>query len=208
MRTRSLGTVRAGTHVVGTPSFSKGWNPRGRHPGFLRGLGPETECPCQVCARSVAQVCPTLCDPMDCSPPGSSGLGFSRQECWSGLPRPPPGDLPDPGMEARSPPSPALQPDSSPAGPPVKPVLCKKRRLKKRKPPGRREAKQQPRQAAKNTSFFAPSPRRLDCRATGGHASSQRAGWGMGRPASPRRKASSGTSPAWSTAPAARGQRR
>ena len=30
-------------------------------------------------------------------------MGFSRQECWSGLPFPPPGDLPDPGIEPRSP---------------------------------------------------------------------------------------------------------
>ena len=35
--------------------------------------------------------------------------GFSRQECWSGLPCHPPGDLPDPGME---PAAPALQADS------------------------------------------------------------------------------------------------
>ena len=34
------------------------------------------------------QSCPTLCDPMDCSPPGSSVHGFSRQEYWSGLPCP------------------------------------------------------------------------------------------------------------------------
>ena len=32
----------------------------------------------------VAQSCPTLSDPMDCSPPGSSVHGFSRQEYWSG----------------------------------------------------------------------------------------------------------------------------
>ena len=32
------------------------------------------------------QSCTTPCDPMDCSPPGSSVLGFSRQEYWSGLP--------------------------------------------------------------------------------------------------------------------------
>ena len=32
----------------------------------------------------VAQSCPTLCDPMDCSLPGSSSMGFSRQEDWSG----------------------------------------------------------------------------------------------------------------------------
>ena len=36
-------------------------------------------------------------------------MGFSRQECWSGLPCPPPGDLPDPGMEHEPPVSPALQ---------------------------------------------------------------------------------------------------
>ena len=30
-------------------------------------------------------------------------LGFSRQECWSGLPCPPPGDLPNPGVELESP---------------------------------------------------------------------------------------------------------
>ena len=35
-------------------------------------------------------------------------VGVSRQECWSGLPRPPPGDLPDPGTEPASLMSPAL----------------------------------------------------------------------------------------------------
>ena len=35
-------------------------------------------------------------------------MGFSRQECWSGLPCPPPGDLPDPGIEIVSLMSPAL----------------------------------------------------------------------------------------------------
>ena len=30
-------------------------------------------------------------------------MAFSSQECWSGLPSPSPGDLPDPGIEARSP---------------------------------------------------------------------------------------------------------
>ena len=40
--------------------------------------------------------------------------GFSRQEFWSGLPRPPPGDLPNPGIKPRSP---ALQEDSLPHDP-------------------------------------------------------------------------------------------
>ena len=45
-------------------------------------------------------------------PPGSSlSMEFSMQEYWSGLPCPPPGDLPDPGNEPRSP---ALQADSFP----------------------------------------------------------------------------------------------
>ena len=45
-------------------------------------------------------------------------LGFSRQEYWSGLPCPPPGDLPNPGIEPRSP---TLQVDSLPSEPPGKP---------------------------------------------------------------------------------------
>ena len=36
------------------------------------------------------QSCPTLCDPIDGSLPGSASLGFSRQEHWSGLPFPSP----------------------------------------------------------------------------------------------------------------------
>ena len=54
------------------------------------------------------QLCLTLCDPVDCSPPGSSVQGFSRQENWRGLPCPPPGDLPDPETEPTSLTSPAL----------------------------------------------------------------------------------------------------
>ena len=44
-------------------------------------------------------LCPTPCDPKGYSPPGSSVMGFSGQEYWSGLPCPPPGDLPDPGIQ-------------------------------------------------------------------------------------------------------------
>ena len=45
----------------------------------------------------VAKLCLTLCDSTDSSPTGSSVLWFPRQEYWSGLPCPSPGDLPDPG---------------------------------------------------------------------------------------------------------------
>ena len=69
----------------------------------------KTVCHAWVCAKSL-QLCPTLCDAMDCSLPAPLSMGFSRQEYWSGLPCPPPGDLPDPGIE---PGSPAWQVDSS-----------------------------------------------------------------------------------------------
>ena len=45
--------------------------------------------------------------------------GFSRQEYWSGLPFPSPGDLLDPGIELGSP---ALQADALTSEPPVKPI--------------------------------------------------------------------------------------
>ena len=60
------------------------------------------------------QSCPTLCDPVDCSLPGSLSMGFSRQVYWSGLPFPSPGDLPHPRIKPASPVSPALQVDSLP----------------------------------------------------------------------------------------------
>ena len=45
------------------------------------------------------------CDPRDCSPPGSSVHGILQAKMleWSGLPCPPPGHLPDPGMEPAPP---------------------------------------------------------------------------------------------------------
>ena len=69
------------------------------------------------------QSCPTLCHPMDCGPPGSSGHGDSpRQEYWSGLPCPPPGGLPDPGIEPVSLTSLAWQVGSLALVPPGKPI--------------------------------------------------------------------------------------
>ena len=43
--------------------------------------------------------CLTLCSSMDHSPQASLFTGFSRQEYWSRLSCPPPGDLPDSGIE-------------------------------------------------------------------------------------------------------------
>ena len=42
-------------------------------------------------AAKSLQLCPTLCNPIDGSPPDSPSLGFSRQEHWSGLPFASPG---------------------------------------------------------------------------------------------------------------------
>ena len=72
-----------------------------------------------ICIQSVmclvAQSCPTLCDPVDCRLQPARFLcpqGFSRQDYWSGLPYPPPGDFPNPGIKPRSP---ASQADSLPS---------------------------------------------------------------------------------------------
>ena len=73
----------------------------------------------------------TLCDPMDCSLPGSSVHGIFQARIVEWLPFPSPGDLPDPGIE---PTSPAVQMDSLPLshqGTPydkdVYNIRCKKR---------------------------------------------------------------------------------
>ena len=65
----------------------------------------------------VTQSCPTLWDLMDCSPQAPLSMEFSRQEYWSGLPFFSPGDLPNSGIEPRSP---VLQGDSLPSEPPGK----------------------------------------------------------------------------------------
>ena len=62
--------------------------------------------------NEVAQSYPTLSDPMDCSPPGSSIHGILQARILESFPSP--GDLPDPGIQPRSP---ALQVDSLPAKP-------------------------------------------------------------------------------------------
>ena len=64
----------------------------------------------QLCVRVlVTQSCPTLCDPMDCSSPGSSVHGISQARILESVAFPSPGDLPNPGIELRSS---ALQADS------------------------------------------------------------------------------------------------
>ena len=57
----------------------------------------------------VAKSCPTRATPWTVAHQAPLSMEFSRQEYWSGLPFPSPGDLPDPGIKSRSP---ALQADS------------------------------------------------------------------------------------------------
>ena len=76
------------------------------------------EC-CNYSESEVTQSCPTLRDPWTVAHQAPLSMGFSRQEYWSGLPFPSPGDLPDPGIELRSP---TLQADAVTSAPPGKPL--------------------------------------------------------------------------------------
>ena len=86
-----LGSV-SGPHVP-PEKMCRGWKPSPSQ--LLLTASPLTishGCPGSSAAAAAAakslQLCPTLCDPIDGSPPGSLSLGFSRQEHWSGLPFP------------------------------------------------------------------------------------------------------------------------
>ena len=68
-----------------------------------------------------SRTCLTLCDSWTAACPAPLSIEFSRQEYWSGLPFPYPGDLPNSGIKLRSP---ALQADSLPAEPQGKPGGC------------------------------------------------------------------------------------
>ena len=61
-----------------------------------------------TCCAKLLQSCQTLYDPMDCSLPGSSVHGDSPGKILQWVAMPPPRDLPHPGMESKSPMSPAL----------------------------------------------------------------------------------------------------
>ena len=74
------------------------------------------------CCGLVAKLCSTLVIPWAIAHQAPPSMGFPRQEYWSELPLPSPGDLPKPGIE---PVSPALQADSSPVNHPesLQPVV-------------------------------------------------------------------------------------
>ena len=71
---------------------------------------------------SVAQSCLTLYDPMGGVHQAPLFMEFSRQEYWSGLPLPTPGDLPDSGMELSSLAAPALVGRFVTTAPPGEPI--------------------------------------------------------------------------------------
>ena len=71
------------------------------------GLRPWWKSESTFCMLSCCRVCPTVwpygsCDPMVTARQAPLSTGFSRQEYWSGLPFPSPGDLPDPGTKTGS----------------------------------------------------------------------------------------------------------
>ena len=71
----------------------------------------------KVKVKSLSRVRPSV-TPWTAAFQAPLSMGFSRQEYWSGLPLPSPGDLPNPGIK---PGSAALQADSLPSEPPGKP---------------------------------------------------------------------------------------
>ena len=61
-----------------------------------------------MCACEITSIVSNSLQPYDCTCHVPLSMGFFRQEYWSGLVCPPPGDLPDPGFEPKSLMSPAL----------------------------------------------------------------------------------------------------
>ena len=59
-------------------------------PFYLAGRSIAVNPAAAAAAAKSLQSCPTLCDPIDGSPPGSAAPGILRQEHWSGLPFPSP----------------------------------------------------------------------------------------------------------------------
>ena len=95
---------------VGSMYYSMISRPQGIPSTLIELPGPAfpTCMPMCIHAQSL-QLCPTVCDPMDCIRQASPSVGFCRQEYWSGLPCPAPGDLPNPGIKPTSAVAPALQ---------------------------------------------------------------------------------------------------
>ena len=94
-------------------------NPLNQKGFFLQGVNQTFSIDSES-EREVAQSCPTLWDPVDCSPPGSSVHGILQARILEWVAISFSRDLPDPGIEPRSP---ALQADALTSEPPGKPSI-------------------------------------------------------------------------------------
>ena len=90
--------------------------PRSIHTKINQCPGVDLQDHSEVKVKSLSRV-RLFASPWPVAYQASPSVGFSRQECWSGLPFPSPGDLPDPGIE---PGSPALQANALLSEPPGK----------------------------------------------------------------------------------------
>ena len=89
----------------------------------------------------------------------SLSMGFSRQEYWSGLPFPSPGDLPNPGIK---PESPVLQADTLPSEPPGKPPSRRKEIIKLKLEINQKETKETIAKINKTKSWFFEKINKID----------------------------------------------
>ena len=89
---------------------------------FLKECKNKTTSPAKVKVKSLSRV-RLFATPWTVAYEAPPSMGFSRQEYWSGLPCPPPGDLPDSGIEHTSVRSPVLADSSQLALPPGKPKM-------------------------------------------------------------------------------------
>ena len=103
-----------------TPEWLTDWETRGWFwpPGIWPQREPSTTGEWRRVKVSVTQSCPTLCNPVDCSPPGSSVDGILQARILEWVAVPSPGHLPHPGIKPRPP---ALQADSLLSEPPGRP---------------------------------------------------------------------------------------
>ena len=87
--------------------------------GFKKGIGNVNLTIDKVKVKSLSHVW-LFATPWTVAYQAPPSMVFSRQEYWSGMPFPSPGDLPNPGIEPRSP---ALQADALPSEPPEQPIV-------------------------------------------------------------------------------------
>ena len=96
------------------------------HGGVLKGSNIQlSQHPLGHTVFLCAHLCPSLCDSLDSALQAPLSMESSRHEYWSGLPFPPPGDLPDAGIELTSLVSPALTGRFFTIEPPTKPAFTR-----------------------------------------------------------------------------------